>query len=175
MSDPPDPETRESRPRFTRRRLLGVGAGTLAAAVAVPATSGVAAAHFPDRLDVDVRPRSDRNVVPARGRGVVPVAAHRTTFERDGERVVFDPTTRPEHYRFGAPDVLADGGGARPVRAGRPVDLDGDGDDSLLLLFRADEAGFEPDDDVAELRWAEHAEGEHGYSGTDEVTVVGRR
>ncbi|WP_254545898.1 hypothetical protein [Halomarina pelagica] len=170
-----EPERRESRAELTRRRLLGVGAGALAATAAVPALSGVAAAHFPDRLAIDVRPGSDRNVVPARGRGLVPVAVRRTTFERDGERVVFDPTTRPEHYRFGAPDVLADGGGARPVRAGRPVDLDGDGRESLLLFFRADEAGFDAADDAAELRWTERAGGEHGYSGTDEVTVVGCR
>lgn len=40
-----------------------------------------------------------------------------TTFEDDGT-TVFDPTDRAVRYRFGAPETVENGGGARPVHGG---------------------------------------------------------
>jgi hypothetical protein len=41
---------------LTRRRLLKGAAGVTAAAAFVPAASGLAAAYFPNKLDIDVQP-----------------------------------------------------------------------------------------------------------------------
>ncbi|MCU4801689.1 hypothetical protein OB920_15020 [Halobacteria archaeon HArc-gm2] len=148
-----------------RRDVLRLGAGAAAAAVAVPALSGQAAAHFPDELSVDVKPHSDENLIAPKGHGFVPVAVRHTD--------AFDPTSEPVRYRFGAPDVVSDGGGARPVHDGYPLDVDGDGRADLLLLFPTWHAGFDGDESEARLEWERDESGEHGLSGTDNVTVVG--
>lgn len=70
------------------------------------------AAHFPDELAINIKPRSDRNPIARNCRGVVPVAVCYTTFEDDGETIVFDLTDRAIRYRFGAPETVENGGGA---------------------------------------------------------------
>lgn len=149
----------------SRRDVIRAGAGAAAAAVAVPALTGQAAAHFPDELSVDVKPHSDENVVAPKGHGFVPV----TVLQTDE----FDPTSEPVRYRFGAPDVVGDGGGARPIHDGYPLDVDGDGREDLLLLFPTRGTGFDSDVGQARIEWEREEGGEHGLSGTDSVTVVG--
>jgi hypothetical protein len=152
--------------KFGRRRLLMAGAGIAATAVAVPSLSGTAVAHFPKKLDIDVRPGSDANEIDLDSRGVVPVAVLQTG--------AFDPTSDAVRYRFGAPDVVADGGGACPIHDGHVFDVDGDGNDDMVLHFSVANAGFDGDETEAELRWERDDSGEHGVSGRDSVRVVGR-
>lgn len=149
----------------TRRTVLRSSAGALAAATGLSVLAGSAAAHFPADLAVDVRPGSERNPINPRSRGVVPVAVLGTD--------VFDPTSEDVRYRFGAPDVVADGGGASQVHH-HAAALDGDGRDDLLLLFPMADTGFDGDESAAELRWDRDPNGEHGFSGRDAVTIVGR-
>lgn len=151
--------------RNTRRQLLRGGAGAIGTILGVTALGGQATAHFPDDLEIDVRPGSDRNPVTPHSRGVVPVAVLATD--------EFDPTTEAVRYRFGAPDVVGDGDGARPIRDGFPGDADGR--DALVLFFRSHETEFGADDDTARLVWERSSSGDHGLAGTDSVTVVGRR
>ncbi|WP_226023739.1 hypothetical protein [Halomicrobium salinisoli] len=135
--------------------------------------SGTAAAHFSDRLDVDVAPGSEDGVVDIEEDETVPVAVSPVGFTtEDGERVTFDPTERPVRYRFGSRDALGDGGGARPVDDGEVIET-GDGREALLLEFPVEASGLEADDNTARLYWERDESGNHGYSGSDSVTVVG--
>jgi len=165
MNDQPGSERDGGESRSSSRRdVLRKGAGVAATAVAVPALSGQAAAHFPDELAIDVRPHSEKNSIAPKAHGFVPVAVLQTD--------AFDPTSEPVRYRFGAPDVVGDGGGARPVHDGYPVDVDGDGRTDLLLLFPTHGAGFDGDVTQARIEWEREEGGEHGLAGTDSVTVV---
>lgn len=156
----------------TRRGFLKTGLGVAATAVAVPMLAGRASAHFPDRLAIDIKPDCDENTLNPDCHGVVPVAVLYTEFENEkGETVVFDPTERAMRYRFGAPDAVESGGGARPVHDGHVEDVNGDGHDDLVLHFPMEETGFDGDESVGTLLW-EREGGEHGYSGTDNVKIV---
>ncbi|RBI63024.1 hypothetical protein DMJ13_00235 [halophilic archaeon] len=155
-----------SEPRqSTRRRLLRAGVGVAATALAAPTLSTTAIAHFPPKLEIDVEPEDDSNCIASHGRGVVPVAVLQTE--------EFDPASEDVRYRFGAPDVVSSGGGARPIHDGHVEDVDGDGSDDLVLHFRTRDAGFGADASNAELRWERNESGEHGLSGTAPVTIVG--
>ncbi|WP_233274646.1 hypothetical protein [Haladaptatus cibarius] len=134
-------------------------------ALAVPTLSSTAVAHFPNELDIDVKPDDDSNEINLNGRGVVPVAVFQTD--------EFDPTSEAVRYRFGSPAAVADGGGACPIHGGHVEDVDGDGNDELVLHFRVQDAGFDGDEMEAELRWEKDDSGEHGFSGRDSVTMVG--
>ncbi|WP_129116591.1 hypothetical protein [Halegenticoccus tardaugens] len=167
-------KTRSSNVLCSRRRILRSGAGAVTAAIALPAIGGVAAAHFPEELDIDVRPRCDRNVIPAEGQPVVPVAIHYTEYtDENGETVVFDPTERAKRYRFGAPDTVEDGGGARPTDHIHVIDVDDDGNDDLVLRFPIAETRFDGEETTAMLVWERDETGEHGLSGTDEIDFAG--
>lgn len=148
----------------TRRTVLRTTAGLAAATAGLTATAGSAAAHFPRDLAIDVKPGSDRNAINPRSNGVISVAVVAT----DG----FDPTTADVRYRFGAPDVVSDGGGARVVGV-HARDVDGDAHDDLVLRFRTDDCGFDRGDGEAELRWDRDDSREHGLSGRDEIRTVG--
>lgn len=150
----------------TRRRLLRTGAGATATALGVVALGGRAAAHFPPGLDVAVKPGSDRSPINPRSNGVTPVAVLGTD--------EFDPASEAVRYRFGAPDVVEAGGGARPAHAGHVEDVNGDGRPDLVLHFPTAEAGFDGDESEARVEWERTADGHHGRSGTDAVTIVGR-
>ncbi len=126
---------------------------------------GTAVAHFPTKLEIDVKPGSDSNAVNPRSRGVVPVAVLRTD--------EFDPTGEDVRYRFGAPEAVGSGGGARPVHEGHVEDVDGDGSDDLVLHFPVRDAGFDGDESEAELRWERDESGEHGLAGRNQVRIVG--
>ncbi len=173
MTGPSRPSTDDTNGTdTTRRRVLKTGAGALAAAGAVPLLSGSAAAHFPDQLEIDVRPDCEKNTLDPHSRGVVPVAVMPTEFtDENGETVRFDPTEEAVRYRFGEPAVVEDGGGARPAHDGHDgSDTDGD---ALVLHFPMEETGFDEDSTEGRLIWERDESGEHGYSGTDEVTVTG--
>lgn len=150
----------------TRRNVLRATTGITTVAVGVGALTGRAAAHFPADLEVDIKPDSDENSINPNGRGVIPVAVRQTD--------EFDPTSEDLGYRFGAPDVVEDGGGARPVHGGHIEDVDGDGRDDLILHFPTAETGFDGGDSEGRLEWERTEDGHHGLSGTDEVTIVGR-
>ena len=87
--------------------------------VAVPALSGVVAAHFPVELDIDVQPGNEDNFIDLDEHDHVSVTVHSSEFlNSDGERETFDPTERDVRYRFDSQSALDDGAGARPVDDG---------------------------------------------------------
>ena len=155
---------------LTRRRILKTSAGAAATAIAVPAASGVAAAHFhgPDKsaINIDIKPESDTNRIDLQSQGVVPVAVLPTE--------EFDPTNENVNYRFGAPNVVEQGGGARPLHDGHIKDVDGDGNCDLVLHFPVENTEFDGDEEVGALHWEKGKEGaHHGLGGSDHVTIVG--
>lgn len=147
-----------------RRGFLKVIAGAAATATAVPALGGSAAAHFSEDLEIDIKPDSEDNRINADSKGTIPVAVLQTEH--------FDPTEEDVRYRFGAPEVVSEGGGARPAHDGHIEDVDGDENDDLVLHFPTEDTGFDSDDEEGRLEWEETEEGEHGLSGTDNVTIV---
>jgi len=152
-------------PSVARRGFLRVSAGLAATAVGVASLSGTVAAHFPSDLAIDIKPGSEENPINPNSNGVIPVAVLQTD--------EFDPTSEDVRYRFGAPDVVGDGGGARPAHDGHVEDVDGDGRDDLVLHFPTEETGFDGDESEGRLEWERTEEGTHGLSGTDIVTTVG--
>ncbi|WP_224270232.1 hypothetical protein [Haloprofundus salinisoli] len=150
---------------LTRRTVLRTTAGVAVASTGLATLTGSAAAHFPRELAVDIRPGSERNAINPRNQGRVIVAVLQTD--------AFDPTEAEVRYRFGAPDVVADGGGTEPV-SHRTQDVDGDGRGDLVLQFPTAETGFEGDESEGELRWDRDESREHGLSGRDTVVLVGR-
>lgn len=150
----------------TRRNVLTTSTGLVAAATGLAAFSGSAAAHWEQELDIDVKPGSERNPIDPQSRGVTPVAVLATD--------AFDPTDEDVRYRFGSPEAVENGGGVNPV-CRRVEDVDGDGNDDLVLSFRTAEAGFSGDDEEAVLYWDRDESREHGLSGRDAVTMVGSR
>ncbi|WP_224332188.1 hypothetical protein [Haloprofundus halobius] len=166
--------------RFDRRRFLRGTAGIAAAAAAVPVLSGVAAAHFPVELEIDVQPENEDNFVDVDEHERVSVAVYPSEFlNGDGERETFDPTEREVAYRFGSRSALDDGAGARPVDDGEVTSTTtGHGEesettDALVLSFPVEETGLDGGDDTAWLYWERDDSGEHGYAGVDTVSVYG--
>lgn len=158
--------TDETNHSATRRRVLKTGAGALAAVSALPILSGTVAAHFPEQLVIDIKSGCADNPLSVQTSGVVPVAVLLTEFrDENGEAVTFDPTERDVRYRFGAPDVVEDGEGARSVHSGYDTD-----NGTLLLHFPMEETGFDGDETAGKLIWERDESGEHGYAGTDEIT-----
>lgn len=166
--------------RLDRRRFLKGTAGIGAAVVAVPALSGVAAAHFPAELDIDVQPGNEENFVDLDEHDHVSVAVHPSEFlNSDGERETFDPTERDVRYRLGARSALDDGEGARPSGDGEVTETTiGHGDherttEVLTLTFPVERTGLERGDDTVWLYWERDDAGQHGYAGFDTVSVYG--
>lgn len=151
---------------IARRGFLRVSAGIAATAIGIASLSGNVAAHFPSDLEIDIKPGSEKNPINPNSNGVIPVAVLQTS--------EFDPTSEDIRYRFGAPDVVADGGGARPAHDGHVDDVDGDGRDDLVLHFPTAETEFDGDESEGRLEWERTESGEHGLSGTDTITIVGR-
>lgn len=149
-----------------RRRFLAGGIGLAASTVVLPRTTSVAEAHFPPELDIDVEPGTDTNPISPSTDGYVLVAVHST----EG----FDPTEKAVRYRFGTPEKIDAGNGVRPAFGGTETDIDRDGTVDLLLHFPVAETGFDTcsnPEQTAKLVWERDEHGEHGYSGTDDVTV----
>lgn len=163
MSQQVESTTNES--AYSRRHALRAGTGVAATAFGVAALGGQAAAHFPEDLEIDVRPDCDINRIDLESRDLIPVAVFQTD--------EFDPANEPVRYRFGAPDAVSNGDGARPVDDGYYVDLNGDDQADLLMFFRTDETGFDSEDSTARLVWERTEEGQHGLAGTATLTIVG--
>lgn len=153
-----------SKQTSTRRSILKTTGRAAVGVAGISVLAGSATAHFPDDLDVDVKPGSGQNTINPRSHGITPVAVLHSD--------AFDPTSEAIRYRFGSPDVVADGGGATPVRH-QVRDADGDGTSDVVLQFRTDDGGFAHDDEEAVLRWHRDESGEHGLSGRDEIRTVG--
>lgn len=149
-----------------RRQFLRAGAGVAGTAAALPTFAGTAAAHFPEKLNIDITPKSDKNRIVLGSGGMITVAILQT----DG----FDPTSKQVHYRFGAPDAVENGGGARPAGSAQLKDINGDGKIDLILEFPVAETGFDGNEKKGKLVWERgHKGSDHGLAGTVPVTVIG--
>lgn len=149
----------------TRRTVLTTATGLAAASTGLAAFSGSAAAHWEDELDIDVEPGSDQGTTNPRSRGLTRVAVLTTES--------FDPIEEDVRYRFGTPEAVENGSGATPIRH-HTEDVNGDGDDDLVLFFRAAEADFDADDEEALLHWDRDESREHGLSGRDVAPIANR-
>ena len=170
----PPPDLPDGSPESgARRRFMQTALGAAAAIAAIPAVSTVASAHFPSELAVDIEPGSAQNRVDPNEDSHITVAVLYTEFENgDGERVVFDPTERAVRYRFGAQSHLERGSGVHPVDDGEVRDVDGDGNDDLVLRFPLDGAGFTTDGGMGTLFWERDNSGKHGLAGSDTLTLT---
>jgi len=165
----------------TRRSVLRGVLGAATTTAAAPLLTGVAAAHFPLQIDVDVQPGNEDNFIDLEDHESVRVAVHRTEFlNSDGEREAFDPTEKDVRYRFGSHSALENGGGARPAGDGTVTGSGGehgdggDGEeDTLVLEFPVGETGLEDGMETAWLFWERDESGEHGFAGMDTVSVYG--
>lgn len=161
----------------TRRRYLKGTLGAAATVAAIPALSGVAAAHFPLELDIDIQPENAENFIDVDEHESVSVAVHPSEFlNGDGERATFDPTDEPVRYRFGSRFVVQDGEGARPLDDGEVTEIEshhGDSHDVLVLTFPVDDMGFDGEEETGWLYWERDDAGEHGYAGVDSVRIYG--
>ena len=159
----------------TRRQLLKGALGAGVTAAAVPSLSGVAAAHFPIEIAIDIQPENAENFIDLSEHETVTVAVRQSEFvTNDGNSETFDPTERAVRYRFGSRLALEDGEGARPVDDGEsrePDDDAADGQSSLVLTFPVDEMGFDGGEETAWLYWERDESGDHGYAGFDSVRV----
>jgi hypothetical protein len=156
--------------RLSRRGFMRTGIGAATAALAVPTISGIASAHFhgPDKpaLNIDIKPDSDKNRINPQSQGVVPVAVLQTE--------EFDPTSKNVNYRFGAPNVVEHGKGARPLHDGHVEDVNGDGMCDLVLHFPVEDTGFDGDEQIGSLHWEKgHKGAHHGLGGSDAITISG--
>jgi hypothetical protein len=161
----------------TRRQHLKTVAGVAATAVALPVISGSAAAHFPNKLDIDVQPDNADNVIDVEKHDSVEVAVHPVEYlNGDGEAETFDPTTEPVRYRFGSRSTVADGEGARSHGEGETREFTGhhgETHEALVLTFSVDEMGFDGGEETAWLYWERDEDGNHGYAGMDAVSIYG--
>lgn len=161
----------------TRRRFLRGTLGAAASVTAISALSGVAAAHFPLQLEIDIQPENETNFIDLDEHDTVAVAVHPTEFlNSDGDRETFDPTAEAVRYRFGSRFALDGGAGARPAGDGDVIEVDdgnGDSHDALVLTFPVGETGLDGGEETAWLYWERDEAGEHGYAGVDSVRVYG--
>jgi len=116
---------------------------------------------------LDVKPGDRSNSINPQSRGVTPVAILHTE--------AFDPVARVDRgtLRFGAPAAVDDGGGAPIAHDGHVEDVDGDGDDDLVLHLPTAETGFDGDAETGKLVGTTNDEME--IEGTDSVRLVGPR
>lgn len=117
---------------------------------------------------IDIKPCSDPNAFNPNGNGVVPVGVKQTS--------EFDPTTEIDvsTLRFGAPDVVENGGGSMAVHDGHVEDVvpcEGDGMDDLVVHFPVDGTGFDGDEDYGRLEGETH-DGTQVF-GEDTVKLAG--
>ncbi|WP_237560663.1 hypothetical protein [Halostella litorea] len=173
----PLPDEESTSDTTTRRRYLKGTLGAAATVAAIPALSGVAAAHFPLELDIDIQPENAENFIDVEEHECVSVAVYPSVFlNGDGERETFDPTNEPVRYRFGSRFTLQDGEGARPLDDGEVTQIEtghGDSQEALVLEFPVGDLGFDGEEETGWLYWERNEAGEHGYAGVDSVRVYG--
>lgn len=127
------------------------------------AVEGVAAGTVLVKLpvEIDVQPDDTPNELPPSPRAAVPVAVL--------GNADFDPTTIDNStLRFGSEATVAAGGGATAF-ATDVEDVNGDGYDDLVAVFRLADAGFEADDTTAVLTG--RTTGGLTVYGTDSVVI----
>jgi hypothetical protein len=130
--------------------LAGVFIRILSATVIVPS--------FPLPVEVDIKPNSFPNSMNPKSKGVFPVAILSTS--------IFDATTiDPLSVQFG-PDGTIEAHGK-----GHIEDVDGDGNDDLVLHFRTQETGIACGDTSASLT-GETFDGQQ-IQGSDSIQTVG--
>lgn len=172
--EPQQAESETTSSSSTRRRFLGGALGVAASAAGLTGLSGLAAAHFPLALDIEIQPGTDENALNLSGQETIQVAVHSTEYvNSDGKQKTLDPTEKDVRYRFGSRFALEDGGGARPADGGEVTTL-GEGDDAaevLLLTFPVGETGFDGGEETGWLYWERDESGEHGLSGAGPLRV----
>lgn len=171
-----DPPESAAAPRpTTRRGVLRDTVGVAATLASLPLVSGLAAAHFPHDLSIDVQPQDEDSALDLDDDETVTVAVHPSTYLDHDERATFDPAEAANRYRFGSNHTVADGEGARPEGDGELKEVEGhDGThEALFLEFPLADAGFDGGEETAWLYWERDESGEHGLSGVDTVTVLG--
>jgi hypothetical protein len=111
---------------------------------------------------IDLKPDDEVNRIPPSPRAALPIAIFGTD--------AFDPTTGLEvsTLRFGSRTAIDGGGGSSPFNSG-VEDVNGDGIDDLIVLFRVADTGFDADNTVAVLE-GETKGGEIVF-GSDTVAV----
>lgn len=119
-------------------------------------------------VEIDIKPCSDPNAIEPDTEGVIPVGIKHT-----GE---FDPVGRVDvsTLRFGASDLVENGGGAATIHGGHVEDVvpcEGDGKDDLVVHFPTENTGFDGDEDTGRLE-GETTDGTPLF-GEDSVKLVG--
>lgn len=115
------------------------------------------------QVDVDIKPGSDPNSINLLERGVIPVAIL-TTDTLDAS------TVDPDSVCFGDAEAPAERDCTEAHGTGHPEDVDGDGDDDLVLHFETQETGIDPGDTEACLMG--HTTGGIAIEGCDSVRTV---
>jgi hypothetical protein len=111
-------------------------------------------------IDIDISPGNGTNAINPRSRGVMAVAI---LFTEDFDAATVDPLS----VAFGSD------GAAEMHDRGHIEDVDGDGDDDLVLHFRTQETGIQCGDTSA-LLTGETVDGT-SIEGADAITTVGCR
>jgi hypothetical protein len=117
------------------------------------------------QVDIDIKPESDPNFINPRSNGVIPVALL-TTSVIDGDELDFDAKqVDPLSVQFGP------NGASESHGRGHIEDVDGDGDDDLLLHFDVQATGIQCGDSNAILT-GETFSG-RAIEGSDSITTIG--
>jgi uncharacterized protein (TIGR02145 family) len=96
-------------------------------------------------VEIDIKPGSDTNPINVKSEGLVAVAILSTSIA-DGESIDFDATTiDPTTLEFGPNDASI------AHKKGHIKDVDGDGDDDLVVHFRTMDIGIESGDFELEI------------------------
>lgn len=115
------------------------------------------------QVDIDIKPGSDPNSINLRNRGVIPVAILTTD--------TFDATTvDPASVCFGDAEEPTERDCTEAHGTGHVEDVDGDGDDDLVLHFQTQETGIDPGDTEACLTGT--TTGGTAIEGCDSVRTV---
>ena len=108
-------------------------------------------------VDIDIKPGSDPNSINPKSKGVIPVAV---LTDQNFDATMVDVST-----------VVFGPAGAQPVHKGHIEDVDGDGDDDLLLHFNTQDTGIQCGDAEATLSGATF--GGQAIEGSDSIKTVG--
>ena len=114
---------------------------------------------------IDIKPGSDPNAINPRSKGLIPVAIL-STQTASGEPIDFDATTvNPASVAFGPAGAL------EAHARGHIEDVDGDGDQDLLLHFRTQSTGIACGDTAAGLTGTTF--GGQAIAGSDSIVTPG--
>jgi len=108
-------------------------------------------------IDIDIKPDDDPNSINPNSQGVIPVAV---LTDPDFDAATVDVST-----------VVFGLAGAQPVHNGHIEDVDGDGDDDLMLHFNTQDTGIQCGDTEATL--SGKTIGGEAIEGSDSINTVG--